>query len=358
MNPERRALARGARLALLIPVSLAVMAPALPALAEPTVSELIQEGVALRRKGDDEGALQRFQKAYGIKHDARVLGQMGMAEQALGRWVQAHEDLSRALEATTDPWIVKNVTTLRGALSDVDEHVGKLEILGGSPDAEISVDGVARGKLPLGAPLILPIGTVSLRLSGAGLVPVQRSTQIRAHQSARESFDPLAVASATAIAVPLAVAVAPSPERPAPSEPPPPASAAEHAVPSRARQSAKWIAWGGATVALGVGVFGYAWQRSATNEFNDGCAVDPSGNVTPQPGKSISSDRCLSLKSRRDTGFDLEVGGVIGFAAAAAAGAILWLTEPAPSSTQAALAACSPGVGPRGTVGLGCGWRF
>ena len=322
-------------------------------------ADLIQEGVALRRKGDDEGALRRFQKAYELDKSPRAQGQMGLAEQALGRWVQAHEDLSQALAATGDSWIAKNATALRGALVEVDEHVGKLEILGGSPGAEVSVDGVTRGKLPLPSPLILPIGVVSIRLSAAGLVPVQRSTQIRPHQIGRESFDPLAAAgppSAEPAAVPVAVAPPPAPE-PHTATPEPPPAPADRGGPSAARASAKWIAWGGAAVALGIGVYGYTRQSSATSDFNGNCMVDPGGTPVPQSGKSATADQCGSWKSRRDSGYALEVGGFIGFAAAAATGVVLWLTEPAPGATQTAWRGCAPAVG-AGTLAAGCAWRF
>lgn len=325
--------------------------------AEHGAAELIQEGVALRRTGDDEGALRRFQQAYELDHGARALGQIGLAEQALGRWVQAHGDLTHALEATTDPWIAKNAPALRRALAEVEEHVGKLDIRGGSADAEVSIDGVVRGKLPLPEPLILPIGIVTVRLSGAGLVAVQRSAQIRAHQVSRESFDPLAAASAPAEAeaVPVPQAVAPARETAAaPSHAPSPA---DDRGPSAARRSAKWIAWGAAAASLGVGVFGYVRQSGATSDFNDNCAVDAGGTVAPLTGKSVSTDQCNSWRSRRDSGFAMELGGFIGFGVAAATGAVLWLTEPPPGPVQAALRACVPDVRP-GVAGVGCAWRF
>ena len=328
-----------------------------PAHAEHGAAELIQEGVALRRAGDDEGALRRFQQAYELDHGARALGQIGLAEQALGRWVQAHGDLTRALEATTDPWIAKNALALRRALTEVEEHVGKLDILGGSPDAEVSIDGVVRGKLPLAAPLILPIGVVSIHLSGAGLVAVQRSTQIRAHQVSRESFDPLAAASPPAEAVPLPAPHAADPEHQASPAPPVPQGPADGAGPSAARRSAKWIAWGAAAASLGVGVFGYTRQSAATGDFNDNCAVDAGGTVAPLAGNSVTTDQCNSWRSRRDSGFAIELVGLIGFGAAAATGVVLWLTEPASGPARTALRACVPDVRP-GVVGVGCGWRF
>ena len=110
---------------------------------------LIKEAVGLRRQGKDAEALQKLQEAYETDKSARVIAQIGLAEQALGRWVPAFEHLTEALEAKKDPWIAKNRSTIASALATVAERVGKVEILGGSPGAEVRIDGVARGTLPL-----------------------------------------------------------------------------------------------------------------------------------------------------------------------------------------------------------------
>src|SRR5215510_2729336 len=48
---------------------------------------LLAEGNALRRAGDDRAALTRFEEAWKRRPSARALAQMGLAEQALGRWL-------------------------------------------------------------------------------------------------------------------------------------------------------------------------------------------------------------------------------------------------------------------------------
>lgn len=68
------------------------------------VEALYREGVQLRAVGEDEAALERFQRAYDVAPSGRILAQIGFAEQALARWSDAHRHLSEALD-TGDPWV-------------------------------------------------------------------------------------------------------------------------------------------------------------------------------------------------------------------------------------------------------------
>ena len=63
---------------------------------------LIKHGLELREKHDDEGALAEFQRAYQLSKGGRALAQIALAEQALGRWVDARDspDASAPAHAT------------------------------------------------------------------------------------------------------------------------------------------------------------------------------------------------------------------------------------------------------------------
>jgi tetratricopeptide (TPR) repeat protein len=158
--------------------------------------KLIQEGVELRRSGDDVTALERFQQALELTPSPRALAQVGLAEQALGRWTQAYEHLHKALDAKGDLWTNKHRAALVEALDHVSDHVGKVEILGGSPGAEVRFDGSPRGTLPVVEPILVPTGKVTIDIVSPGFVSVQRITVVHARESVRESFDRLVRLSA------------------------------------------------------------------------------------------------------------------------------------------------------------------
>src|SRR5262249_720649 len=90
----------------------------------------IKNGVALRAQGKHAEALEEFKKAYGIAPTPRALAQIGLAEQALGRWLEAEEHVSKAMESASDPWIKSKTGPLKDALETIREHLGDLEIEG------------------------------------------------------------------------------------------------------------------------------------------------------------------------------------------------------------------------------------
>jgi hypothetical protein len=162
--------------------------------------ELIRQGVECRRKRDDACGLRFFRQAYDKAHTPRALAQMGLAEQALGKWVAASEHLREALAVRGDPWIEKNRAVLTDSAGHVADHVGFVEIFGGSSGAEVRVDGAARGTLPLARSLATTTGTVAIDLAMAGRLPIRRTTTVRAGETTREAFDELPVDSSGGVA--------------------------------------------------------------------------------------------------------------------------------------------------------------
>ena len=116
------------RTALLATSGLAVLLVAasasaqLPRLEQPVASPpgsgatdeetLLKQGVELREKGDDQGAMTVFGRAYALSKGARALAQLALAEQALGHWVDAETHLAGALSRGDDPWVTRNKTLL------------------------------------------------------------------------------------------------------------------------------------------------------------------------------------------------------------------------------------------------------
>jgi hypothetical protein len=314
---------------------------------------LIQEGVALRRQRDDAAALRKFQEAFQLDQSPRVFAQMGLAEQALGRWVAAFEHLAQALESKQDPWIAKNHVALAGALAVVTEHVGQIEIVGGSPGAEVRIDGVARGALPLKRPLTLNTGTVTIDLSLAGHVPVQRTTVVRARQINREFFDALAPVS-NGHGPPPAGAIVATTGAAAGDEDQPAAAPTAGTL----RRATKWAAVGLAAASLGLGGVGLVGHNRAADRFNSGCGVDQAGVVQPLPGSTSSVESCRDLQGDVDARFRLEVIGFVGAAVLAGAGVALWLTEPPREDANRAAVTCLPSMAAGGGAWIGCRFRL
>jgi hypothetical protein len=372
-------------MALAIALALALLAGSATAAVATDADELIRQGVVLRRRGDDAGALQLFQQAFQVEQTAKAMAQIGLAEQALGRWAMAYEHLNRALEDKNDPWIRKNLAVITQSVSRVTEHVTQVEILGGSDGAEVRINGVPRGKLPLAHPVTVSTGTLIIDLVAPGFTSVQRTIVARARETVRESFDamvPLPVrarsSAPVALTAPVGSASRSSPDATAiGAGSSVPAGIPEAATPERAqeigsdrtardqgvrkestlRTKLKWMAWSLGVGALGLGVFGWVRQNQAGRSFSGSCTFEGE-NVGLLPGSNKTIADCTDLKNQVDSNYRIELGGLVGAGIMTATGLILWLAEPASGEGERTALSCRPGMTAAHGPWMGCQLRF
>ncbi|HET6150224.1 MAG TPA: hypothetical protein VFH68_21975 [Polyangia bacterium] len=151
--------------------------------------DLVKQGLDQRRKGNDQEALELFRRAQELDPAPRNLAQMGLAEQALGSWSDAEAHLKGALKRGDDPWIRKNQVVLRTSLDAVAQHLGSLAVWGSPVGADVIVNGVAAGVLPLPGPLRVTAGSVSVTVRAKGFVGLSRVVAVAAGSVGRERFD-------------------------------------------------------------------------------------------------------------------------------------------------------------------------
>ena len=279
-------------------VAVAAMVLAVPqSVIAADAAELIKEAVGLRRQGKDAEALRKLQEAYETDKSPRVIAQIGLAEQALGRWVPAFEHLTEALEAKKILDWRRTVQRLLRRWRRSPNASARSSILGGSAGAEVHIDGVARGTLPLQGPLILTTGTITIDLLAPGFVPVHRSAVVRPNQTGRESFDALAPIHERGVQVhsgPTAtpagtaasaagdpggagdgapqIATTPGPESPGTST-----DSGAGGGPSAIRGAAKWVAWGLGAGAAGLGLYGLIAAESRRRRLRGRVRREPRG---------------------------------------------------------------------------------
>jgi hypothetical protein len=162
-------------------------------LAEPTadlqtrVEQLIQLGMQRRQAGLDADALESYRQAAALEPDnARVLAHIGVTYQALGRWVSALAYLMQALARSEEPYIRSHQSELREALDIVEGHLGRLEVYGGPPGAETSVNGQLVGRLPMAAPVPITAGSYLLEVRAAGHYGLSRPISVVPRSLTRE----------------------------------------------------------------------------------------------------------------------------------------------------------------------------
>jgi hypothetical protein len=292
---------------------------------------LIKQGVELRRAGKDQAALEQFRRAYDLAPTPRALAQLGLAEQALGRWIDGEAHIIKALEAEQDPWISKYRETLEGSRAEIAKHLGSLSVTGGPAGAELRIDGQPVGALPLRRTLRLPLGTFALEASEGGHVVVARAVSIVAGMTTREDLSGPAAATG-----PVALAARPSTNA-GPRE-----GDDSGASAGVGRRTLAWAAAGGALVLAGAGGALLAFGDRNADEHNNG------------PCRDMPSDSCASLQRR---GEREQVAGVAGLVVGGALGAtavLLFLTMP-PSRDGGRTVACAPAFE---GLGASCAMRF
>jgi PEGA domain len=334
--------------------------------------KLIRRGVQLRKAHDDEAAARAFQKAYDQVHSPRAAGQLGLAEQALGRWEDAERHVSEALRATEDAWVSKNQAALAGALGIIQGHLGRIEVTGDPEGAEVSINGRPAGKLPLADAVPVSAGEVDVDLRAPGYVPAQRTLTIVAGQYqrlvmhlAKENAGPVgaseqpksvggegAGAGGTAVAPGLVMAQGSTKT----------SAAVEPVAPSTARTVVKWSAAGAAGLGLVVGVTATILHSRNVSAFDNNpsdCADDNGTAVLQSTGKPGPASCQSSLDAYRSDK-TWAIVGYVGAGVFAATWLVLQLTEgSSPSAASAEHAWAMPLCAPSSSgLGLSCAARF
>jgi hypothetical protein len=352
---------RGFRLFLIFGLALASSAGPRPAQAATTeADDLVNRAVELRRSGDDEGALSLLLRAYALDHPPRATGQLGLCEQALGRWADAEAYLTEALKAEKDPWVEKNRPTLEDSLAFVKSHVARIEIEGEPVGAEVWVNGSLVGKLPLAAPVHVAAGEeVEVELRSPGFLRETKTLRLEAGQ-----YQPI-VLRASKIPSPPVLALSPLAASTAQASTTTlAAQASQIQKPSRTilawtpgrRRALKWVGWGLGAAAIGVGIYGTIGNVTGVNTFDKTCRT--SGNAGVVASTGAESAACDDLKGAYESKTDLAVGGFVAAGAFVAAGLTLWLTEPPARRSDVPTVVCAPAMSDRLDLALRCLMRF
>jgi len=360
---------------------LLVGAPAVAAERDGAADDGYRAGVELRRQGDNRGALREFRRAYAATPTPRTLAQIGLAEQAMGSWVDAEAHIGEALKATGDSWIATNRTTLRQALATVEAHLGTLEVECDTAGVALELNGVAAGSLPLQRPVRVAAGSVVLSARAPGFFPVQRVTTVTAGQLTHEQItmvrmsmaappdtspraaaapQPMQTAASTQ-GVASTAGAAPPAETPDTTQPPPTGDSGQW------RRPAAWVALGLAAASLGTGVTFHVLHQSRTATYNRTDATGATVCNRDASGNFIGPDDCADAFHGAASARTLAIVGYSGAALFGAVSAILFLTTPSSDGDAAGVTAfrhtatstprLACGMGP-GAAGLACSGSF
>jgi hypothetical protein len=303
----------------------------------------LQRGVALRRESHDVEALAEFRAAWEASHEARARAQMGLAEQSLGRWLEAEAHLDEALAAVGDPWIERYRAALEGARRAIAEHLGSLDVRCDAPGAEVRIAGRATETLPMARPARVLAGEVTLEVSAPSHRPLTRSVTVTPGEVTREAI------TLEALPAPVVTAPAPTPTPPPPRvEPRPPHPRSTRSTRGATQRVLGGASAGGAALFVGAGAALFVVAHTAEGRYNGAQCDDLPG--VPRSAR-CASDRSTALTTQALGGVGLGVAGALGVTAL-----VLFLTAPRDAERpHAARLGCGPGPG---DLGLACGAAF
>jgi hypothetical protein len=283
-----------------------------------TQDALLKRGIDLRIAGDDEGALREFKKAYAMSPTPKATAQMGLAEQALGRWEDADLHLTEAMHAAEDPWITLHRKTLDDAVTVIKQHVARVEVVAEPAGAEILINGHVVGTAPLPASVRVSAGEVSVEARASGYTPAAHAVHVVGgqYQSVVLRLEKVGVAEE-------------------PKKVPPDFIEREHErepaeATSSARPVLKWTALGLGGAGLVTGIAATFIHETGVSDFDKAA----NGTCADRGGTGVHQDTEMpapECQGPLDTYRHARIAQIVGFVAAGAfttTWLVLALTEP------------------------------
>jgi hypothetical protein len=273
------------------------------------VDALIDRGLDLRQARRDADALALFEEAQAMAPSPRGQAQVALAQQALGRWVQAERNLVAALAAKADPWIESRRPILAQALTVIGTHLGDVQLIGVSA-GDVFVDGLRMDEPDARTHLRLEVGRRTIEVRAPGMYPVSRALDIEAGQPMRVEVEQRPLLAVQ----PMVVQAGPQGE--GPGSPAGPAPATE---PWTAQRIAGWAVLGGAGLLAVTGTIAQVLHGTAVSDFNGNttCTTTPSNQLQGQ---------CADWRANGTTDQTVAIVAFVGAGAAAATAVTLLLT--------------------------------
>jgi len=248
-------------------------APAASTSATTEARERFQRGVALYRESSFDAALAEFRRAYEIAPNYRILYNLAQVQverhdsvAALALFEQYLQQGGNEIDAARRAQIERDMQSLRGRVAD-------LTVQSNVSGAQLTIDGVEAGTLPLSEPIRVNSGVRQLTLAKPGYQSVSRSVTIAEAQPLTLTLNLQAAAGPPAVGS-AAVAAAPN----APKEPPP-------AEQSHGLSTPFWIS------AVATGVFTAAAVSFGVVTLNRNQKLDDALNQHPTDPQAIDDAR-------------------------------------------------------------------
>lgn len=265
---------------ILVPILAQILAPIVPPVSPPAMTFaqvapppratevsakahaqiLLREGTILFDRGEAGDALRKFEQAYVIFPSPKIWFDVGVAQRALDRPVEALLAFQRFLDQAPQAPAASRGEAQQ-AVAALMSSLGRLAIVCAVSGVEVSIDGKPAGTTPLAGPIWATPGPHQIAARREGMAPDVQDVAVAAGSEGTVTLAlrtpappavvmvrPPLVAPVVAQAPAVAAVVSLSPALAGPTAPTPPASGGERSLARR------WWFWTavGAVVAAGV----------------------------------------------------------------------------------------------------------
>jgi len=243
------------------------------------------EGLRLMQKGDNQGALAKFEEAFRLVSSPKILFNMGKAHLALGDEPKAAEELERFLDEA--PYAPKESRDeAQRKLDTLRPRLSYLEVQTDDVGSTISIDGQVVGTAPLARPSVVRPGAHEVRVEKSEMVTQVHQVAPIAGQKLRVVVKLVSAGSPVVAAVPPAFAPAPGGPAAAPSVAGAPPGAAPAAAVTTAPPTGQ--DHGGTLRTTGI-VLGSAGAAVVIVGMVFGLAAQSDGDANAKTGATFSS---------------------------------------------------------------------
>ncbi|WP_438010173.1 PEGA domain-containing protein [Sorangium sp. So ce321] len=135
-------------------------------------------GAALFKDGDYAGALTRFERAYELSRDHRLLWNVALCQKNLRRYAKMLATLRRMEDDAGAALTARDKQDIAELIQAAEAYVSRLEITASEAGATVFVDDAPVGTTPLAAPVPIDIGERRIRVSKPGFVDFVRQEKV------------------------------------------------------------------------------------------------------------------------------------------------------------------------------------
>jgi hypothetical protein len=132
----------------------------------------------LVNNNDFSGAFTKYEQAYKLSKDPRLLFNMAICARGLHAYAKMQALLLRYQRESGPNMPAQDKVDVSGALGVIRTLVGSVKLTVSEPGATVAVDGQAVGTTPLSEPLVIDLGTHTIAIAKPDFDPVERKVQI------------------------------------------------------------------------------------------------------------------------------------------------------------------------------------